>query len=67
MLRALLNCTVSSSLQMKLPGGGVSRRRHAAAAVSSGSAIHVIEFGGKGSGMIPLAATSVTTMSKLLP
>ena len=64
-LCALLSCTVSSSLQVELPGGGVRRRGHAAAAVSSGSSVQVIEFGGM-VGVTNLAATAVMTMSKLM-
>ena len=65
-LCALLSCTVSSSLQVELPGGGVRRREHAAAAVSSGSSVQVIEFGGQTFYGTILAATAVMTMSKLL-
>ena len=59
---------------MELPGGSVRRYDHAAAAVCSGSSVHVIEFGGlRGTatalllgGGTTLATTAVVTMSELL-
>ena len=51
---------------MKLPGGGVERYDHAAAAVRSGKTAYVIEFGGISSSNTRLAATTILQMCKYM-
>ena len=57
---------IALSMQVELPGGGVRRRWHAAAAVRSGSTVYVIEFGGQDSFNFELAATTVLQISKYM-
>ena len=51
---------------MKLPGDGVRRYYHAAAAVRSGKTVYVIEFGGLNSSHTNLAATTILQMCKYM-
>ena len=51
---------------MVLPGGGIQRRSHAAAAVRIENTVTIMEFGGRNVKNVVLAATSVLQMSECL-
>ena len=51
---------------MELPGSGVERWWHAAAAVRSGKTVYVIEFGGLNSSYTKVAATTILQMCKYM-
>lgn len=61
-LCATLSCS-SSLLQIELPGCGVRRWRHTAAAVRNGSSVQVVYFGGLNKDDA-LSATTVMSISK---
>ena len=51
---------------MVLPGGGIERDSHAAAAVRIENTVTIMEFGGVDALSVKLAATSVLQMSECL-
>ena len=50
---------------MELPGGGLKRSNHSAAAVRNDGIVHIIEFGGEDSGTA-LASTTILQLGKYL-